>query len=81
VPEITKSDRFENKYSYKIDKEIIHIYGELNNPHNPVIFGYGDELDDDRIERLNDISWNFTNKTVMRERVVNKKYCVPLIEN
>jgi hypothetical protein len=157
----TKFDYFEHKYSYKIDKEIIHIHGELNNSHNPVIFGYGDELDDDysRIEKLNDnnflknvksmnyletdnykrllnfinldnyqififghscgisdrtllnklfehdncisikvfyytpkdetdnfgdiiknISRNFTNKAVMRERVVNKKYCVPLIE-
>lgn len=24
----------------------IHIHGELNNPSNPIIFGYGDELDD-----------------------------------
>ena len=34
--------------------EVINIHGELNNENNPIIFGYGDELDDDyeRIERL-----------------------------
>jgi hypothetical protein len=25
---------------------IIHIHGELENPHNPIIFGYGDDTDD-----------------------------------
>lgn len=42
---------------YAIDKEeIINIHGALNNEHNPIIFGYGDELDDDykRIEKLQD---------------------------
>lgn len=36
--------------------EVIHIHGELNNPDNPIIFGYGDELDDDyrNIENLQD---------------------------
>ena len=34
--------------------EIINIHGELNSENNPIIFGYGDELDNDyeRIERL-----------------------------
>ncbi|GFZ38946.1 AbiH family protein [Bacteroides nordii] len=34
--------------------KIINIHGELNNENNPIIFGYGDELDDDykKIERL-----------------------------
>lgn len=34
----------------------IHIHGELNNPNNPIIFGYGDELDDHylAIEKLQD---------------------------
>ena len=27
--------------------EVINIHGELNNENNPIIFGYGDELDDD----------------------------------
>ena len=36
--------------------EIINIHGELNNKNNPMIFGYGDELDDDykTIEKLQD---------------------------
>ena len=33
-----------------------HIHGELDNDKNPIIFGYGDELDDDykKIAKLND---------------------------
>ena len=36
--------------------EIINIHGELGSRQNPIIFGYGDELDDDykRIEKLQD---------------------------
>lgn len=36
--------------------ELIHIHGELNNPVNPVIFGYGDEMDEHykKILDLND---------------------------
>lgn len=36
--------------------EIIDIHGTLNNEHNPIIFGYGDELDGDykQIENLQD---------------------------
>lgn len=38
------------------DGELIHIHGELNNPGNPVIFGYGDEMDEHykKILDLND---------------------------
>lgn len=36
--------------------KINHIHGELGNGNNPIIFGYGDELDDDykEISKLND---------------------------
>ncbi|MDR1747742.1 MAG: bacteriophage abortive infection AbiH family protein [Spirochaetaceae bacterium] len=36
--------------------EVIHIHGELEHPDNPVIFGYGDEIDDTYklIENKND---------------------------
>lgn len=36
-----------------------HIHGELENEKNPIIFGYGDELDDDykEISKLNDNSY------------------------
>lgn len=38
-----------------IKPEVIHIHGELNNSKNPIIFGYGDELDESykAIENLN----------------------------
>lgn len=38
------------------DFEVNHIHGELGNDKNPIIFGYGDELDDDykAISKLND---------------------------
>lgn len=44
----------EKLYAENSIDEIINIHGELNNENNPIIFGYGDELDDDygRIERL-----------------------------
>ena len=40
----------------KPEYEIINIHGELNNKNNPVIFGYGDELDEDHktIVNIND---------------------------
>ena len=36
--------------------KVNHIHGELGNDSNPIIFGYGDELDDDykEISKLND---------------------------
>ncbi len=38
------------------DFKVNHIHGELGNEKNPIIFGYGDELDDDykEISKLND---------------------------
>jgi len=150
---------FEKLYAPYAEFETIHIHGELDNPKNPMIFGYGDELAEDykQIENLNNneylknvksiryletdnyrrllsfiesepyqifimghscgnsdrtllntlfehkncvsikpffhkredgsdnyneivqnISRNFTNKAIMRERVVNKMYCEPL---
>ncbi len=38
------------------DFKVNHIHGELGNDKNPIIFGYGDELDDDykEISKLND---------------------------
>lgn len=44
----------EKLYAENGNDEIINIHGELNNENNPIIFGYGDELDDDykKIEGL-----------------------------
>jgi len=37
-------------------EQVIHIHGKLNDPDNPIIFGYGDELDENHklIENIND---------------------------
>lgn len=42
--------------SERADFETIHIHGELDKEENPMIFGYGDELDDDyrELSKLND---------------------------
>lgn len=41
---------------YTTAENIIHIHGQLNDKNNPIIFGYGDELDEDykSIVNLND---------------------------
>ncbi len=47
---------FEKLYAPCSEVEIINIHGELKNTANPIVFGYGDELDDDykEIEKTND---------------------------
>jgi hypothetical protein len=55
----TNVDRYYIDYFshfYQNGIESIHIHGELNNPDNPIIFGYGDEIDDKYklIENKND---------------------------
>lgn len=42
--QIIKHYFYENKFHY------VNIHGELNNPDNKMIFGFGDELDDDYIK-------------------------------
>lgn len=152
---------FPSGFKKEVTTEFINIHGELNNPSNPLIFGFGDEIDNNykKIEALNNnsflkniksinyletdnykrflqllnddifqvfifghscglsdrtllntifehpncgsikpfyhkrkddtnnyseivrnISRNFNNKSIMREKVVNKTYCNPLIE-
>lgn len=47
----------ENTYFHNEDRyQVINIHGELNNANNPIIFGYGDELDVHykEIEKLQD---------------------------
>lgn len=63
--EVSKSDKLlilnfnytstPNKY-LKATDEIINIHGELNNEKNPIIFGYGDDIDNNynEIENLNE---------------------------
>ncbi len=48
----TKLKECIKRHSWKLDDwaktriDILHIHGELNNPQNPIIFGYGDENDE-----------------------------------
>lgn len=54
----TVKDMVSNYFSFKgmSNYEINHIHGELNSIENPIIFGFGDEMDDEysAIEKLND---------------------------
>lgn len=42
-----------------IDPDLVHIHGELNKPDNPIIFGFGDELDKDYQSIENDTRKGF----------------------
>jgi hypothetical protein len=57
------------------ESEILHIHGELNNPDNPIIFGYGDELDDKypSIEKTNDNRFLENMKYIKYMRTDNHK--------
>jgi hypothetical protein len=50
----TVEDTIRYESSQETTRETIHIHGELNNSHNPIIFGYGDEQDETHkeIEKL-----------------------------
>lgn len=50
------------KYNHP-DTDIIHIHGELNNPKNPMIFGYGDEIGED-YKKIEDLEENELLKNV-----------------
>ncbi|MDR0538773.1 MAG: bacteriophage abortive infection AbiH family protein [Tannerellaceae bacterium] len=57
------------------NRESIHIHGELNNPQNPIIFGYGDEL----IERLNDNDYLENMKSIKYLETENYKSLLSFI--
>ncbi len=62
----------------------IHIHGSLNNnDKNPIIFGYGDELDDDykRIEKLNDNNYLENIKSVKYLETDNYRKLLEYIES
>lgn len=63
-------------------KEVIHIHGELNNPHNPIIFGYGDELDDDyrQIEKLQDNDFLENIKSIRYHETGNYRNLLSFLE-
>lgn len=72
----------EKLYQQKHD-DVIHIHGELNNKKNPIIFGYGDELDDHYpiIEKLNDNNFLENIKSVDYAKTNNYKRLLNKLEN
>ncbi len=63
--------------------EVINIHGQLNNERNPIIFGYGDELDDDykRIEKLQDNDFLENIKSVRYHETGNYRRLLGFIES
>lgn len=65
------------------DINSIHIHGELNNPKNPIIFGYGDELAEDykQIENLNDNEYLKSVKSIRYLETDNYRKMLSSIES
>jgi hypothetical protein len=55
--------------------DYVHIHGELNNPKNPIIFGYGDELEEhyDKLENLQDNEYLENIKSIKYQETDNYK--------
>lgn len=71
---------------YILDKQAIqtiHIHGELNNPGNPMIFGYGDELAKDyqEIEEKNDNEYLKNVKSIRYLETENYRKMLSFIES
>ncbi len=65
-----------------INAEIVYIHGELNNEKNPIIFGFGDEMDDDysEIEKINNNEFLNYIKSINYLRTDNYKKLLRFIE-
>ena len=64
------------------DIPVNHIHGELDNEQNPVIFGYGDELDEDYkiISNLNDNSYLTNIKSIRYLETDNYRQLLQFID-
>lgn len=62
--------------------EIINIHGELDNEDNPIIFGYGDELDEDyqKIEKTQDNDFLENIKSIKYHQTCNYRDLLTFIE-
>jgi hypothetical protein len=71
---------FRNLISQEI--RCIHIHGEINNPKNPIIFGYGDELDEDhkKIENINNKQYLENEKSVNYAKTPNYRDLLRFID-
>jgi hypothetical protein len=63
--------------------EVLHIHGELNNPHNPIIFGYGDDIGDNylSIEKTNDNRFLENVKSIRYLETDNYKRLLNFVES
>ena len=70
-----------NKSDYKISE--IHIHGELNNPENPIIFGFGDDVDKkyQEFEDLNDNRYLENFKSIAYLQTDNYKKFLEFIDS
>lgn len=68
------------KYTY-ID--YVHIHGKLNNPKNPLIFGYGDELEENysKLENLQDNNYLENIKSIKYQETDNYKKMLSFINS
>ena len=71
-----------------LNDEVIHIHGELhekenNNPRNPIIFGYGDELEENysKLENLNDNAYLENIKSIKYQETDNYKRMLSFINS
>lgn len=77
----------EEEYIDKKSKEInpldIHIHGELKDPENPIIFGYGDELEENytKIENLQDNEYLENIKSIKYQETNNYKNMLNFINS
>lgn len=65
------------------ETNVYHIHGELNSEENPIIFGYGDELDDHykEIEKFNDNRYLDHIKSINYAKTDNYKKILTLIND
>lgn len=63
--------------------KVNHIHGELDNEKNPIIFGYGDELDEDykRISNLNDNNYLSNIKSIRYLETDNYRKLLSFIDS
>jgi len=73
----------ERAYEGFVNFNAIHIHGELNNEDNPLIFGYGDELDDSylEIEKLKNDAYLDNMKSINYSKTNNYKRVLSILES
>jgi hypothetical protein len=72
----------ENNYISPANK-VIHIHGEIGNPQNPIIFGYGDEIDEKYklIEQTNDNNYLENIKSIKYAKTRNYREMINFINS